>query len=279
MIFNKVNTLIVSLVFCFISLNAAEVKTVDTFSPSMNKAIKAVVITPETYKNDAGPFSVVYLLHGYGGNYESWIKAVPELKLLSDQNNLILVCPDGNIGSWYFDSPIDNSWKYETYVSKELVNWIDTNYNTVKDRSGRGITGFSMGGHGALYLAFKHQDVFGTAGSMSGGVDFRPFPRNWDISKRLGTIQEFPKNWEQLTVINMIDLIKPGSLSLIIDCGTEDFFYAVNNSFHQKLLENKIPHDYIIRDGAHNWPYWRNAVVYQLLFMKRYFNAQQQAGL
>src|SRR5690606_3522996 len=108
MIFNKVNTLIVSLVFCFISLNAAEVKTVDTFSPSMNKAIKEVVITPETYKNDAGPFSVVYLLHGYGGNYESWIKAVPELKLLSDQNNLILVCPDGNIGSWYFDSPIDN---------------------------------------------------------------------------------------------------------------------------------------------------------------------------
>lgn len=275
---NKINTLTIAFLCFFISLKAAEVKTEETFSASMNKTIKAIVITPDGYRNDKAPFSVVYLLHGYGGNYESWIKAVPELRLLSDQNNLILVCPDGNIGSWYFDSPIDPSWKYETYISKELINWTDTHYNTVKNRAGRGITGFSMGGHGALYLAFKHQDVFGTAGSMSGGVDFRPFPRNWDISKRLGTIQEYSENWEKNTVINMVDLVKPGALSLIVDCGTEDFFYTVNNNFHQKLLENKIPHDYIIRDGAHNWPYWKNAVVYQLLFMKRYFDANQIAA-
>jgi S-formylglutathione hydrolase FrmB len=258
------------------SLFAADVDTVDTFSPSMNKSIKAVVITPEGYKKSKKRFPVVYLLHGYGSNYSHFIKAIPELKDHSDKFNQILVCPDGAIGSWYFDSPIDPDYKYETYISSELTNWIDEKYNTIASRAGRGITGFSMGGHGALYLAFKHQDIFGVAGSMSGGVDFRPFPRNWEIYKRLGTYQNFRENWEKYTVINMIDLLKPNSLDLIVDCGTEDFFYQVNLNFHEKLLQSKIPHEFIIRPGAHNWPYWRNSVVYQLFFMSRYFERERR---
>ena len=238
----------------------------------MHRKIKAVVITPGGYPQEKAAYPVVYLLHGYGGNYASFIRAIPALQNYADAFRMILVCPDGNIGSWYFDSPEDPSWKFETYVSEELISWVDNNYKTIKDRHGRGITGFSMGGHGALYLSFKHQEVFGVAGSMSGGVDFRPFPRNWEIAKRLGSYSQFPERWEQNTVINMVNLLKPGSLDLIIDCGTEDFFYQVNLNFHQKLLENKIPHDFIIRPGAHNWPYWNNAIMYQLLFMSRYFN-------
>ncbi|WP_242499227.1 alpha/beta hydrolase family protein [Flavobacterium sp. 140616W15] len=80
-----------------------------------------------------------------------------------------------------FDSPIDTTFKYETYVIDELVPFIDKNYKTITSREGRAISGLSMGGHGALYLSFKHQEVFGAAGSMSGGVDFRPFPEKWDI--------------------------------------------------------------------------------------------------
>lgn len=262
------------LVFCFCSpavLWAASVDTLDTFSSSMNKKIKAVIITPDGYKKSGKRFPVVYLLHGYGSNYSHFIKAIPELKEHADAFGQILVCPDGAIGSWYFDSPIDAEYKYETYVATELVDWIDKRFNTIASRFGRGITGFSMGGHGALYLAFKHQNIFGVAGSMSGGVDFRPFPRNWEIYKRLGTYQNFPENWEKYTVINMVDMLKADSLKLIIDCGTEDFFYKVNLDFHEKLLANKIPHEFIIRGGAHNWPYWREAIVYQLFFMKRYF--------
>jgi S-formylglutathione hydrolase FrmB len=61
-------------------------------------------------------------------------------------------------------------------------------------------------------------------------------------------------------------------LSLIIDCGTEDFFYEVNENLHKQLLYRNIPHDYLTRPGGHNWPYWTNAVQYQLLFMSNYFN-------
>jgi len=258
------------------TIKAAEVDTIQTFSPAMNKKIKAVVILPQTYKKSKGNYPVVYLLHGYGGRYSSFINTIPALKEYADSFNIILVSPDSNVGSWYFDSPVDANWKYETYTATELVNWIDNHYKTIKDRKGRGITGFSMGGHGAMYLSFKHQDVYGVAGSMSGGVDFRPFPRNWEIAKRLGSYAEYPERWNANTVINMIDLLKPGSLELIIDCGTADFFFEVNNNFHQKLLEYKIPHDYIVRPGAHDWSYWENAIAYQLYFMNKYFKSKSK---
>lgn len=250
---------------------AAKVDTVETFSPSMNKKIKAVIITPDSYSNGK-EFPVVYLLHGAGGSYANWLTITNKLTDYADQYNMIIACPDGSKTSWYFDSPIDKTYQYETYVAGELVKWIDTNYKTIKDRRGRAITGLSMGGHGALYLSFRHQDVFGAAGSMSGGVDFRPFPNNWDIAKRLGTYALNPGNWEQNTVINLVHLLTPKSLALIIDCGTEDFFFRVNENLHQKLLERNVPHDYITRPGAHNGAYWANAVTYQLLFMSKYFS-------
>lgn len=253
------------------SLYAAKVDTVETYSPSMKKPIKAVVILPDSYTAEK-EFPALYILHGYSGNYSGYIKSFPQLADYADQYKMIIVCPDGNYGSWYMDSPADKDWKYETYISNELIKWMDTNYKTIKDRSGRGITGLSMGGHGAFYLAFRHQDVFGAAGSMSGGVDIRPFPKNWDISKRLGTYAEFPERWEQHTVINQVHLLTPNSLALIFDCGTEDFFYDVNQKLHEKLLYYNIPHDYIVRPGAHNWKYWANALPYQLLFMHSFFS-------
>lgn len=184
---------------------------------------------------------------------------------------MLIVCPDGGFGSWYWDSPVDKDFQYETYVSKELVAFVDSKYKTIKDRKGRAITGLSMGGHGGLYLAIRHQDVFGAAGSMSGGVDIRPFPNNWDMAKRMGTYAEQPERWEKNTVINMLHLIKPNSLAIMVDCGTEDFFFKVNEKLHEEMLYRNIAHDYIVRPGAHNWPYWTNAVKYQMLFMSNYF--------
>jgi len=263
--------LIVSFVLTCQHVNAAKIDTVKTYSASMKKNINAIVITPDNYANTTA-LPVVYLLHGHSGNYKDWVTKGKGVDKAADLYQMIIVCPDGN-NSWYWDSPVDATFKYETYVSSELVNFIDSNYKTIKDKKGRGITGLSMGGHGGLYLSIKHQDVFGVGGSMSGGVDIHPFPNNWDMSSRLGKLAESPENWEKYTVINILHLIKPNSLSLIIDCGTEDFFYKVNEKLHQELLYRNIPHDYITRAGAHNWNYWNNAIHYQLLFMSNYFNA------
>jgi S-formylglutathione hydrolase FrmB len=261
-----------SLSFCFLVFTAyaAKVDTVLTTSESMKKTIKAVVITPRVYNGEKA-LPVVYLLHGYSGNYTDWVTKVPAIKELADNYQYIIVCPDGGFSSWYLDSPIDPQFKYETYIVKELIPFIDQKYKTVRSRNGRAITGLSMGGHGALYLAFRHQDLFGAAGSMSGGVDIRPFPANWDLSKRLGALSEHPESWEEHTVTNLLHLLMPDKLAIIIDCGTADFFYTVNEQLHKKMMDRNIEHDYITRPGAHNWEYWSNSITYQLLFMHRFF--------
>lgn len=257
--------------FLFITAKAATVDTIQVFSPSMNKNIKSCIIVPDSYKKSDKKFPVVYLLHGYSGNYASWAKDFKELKNQVDQYNIIVVGVDGNYSSWYFDSPIDPNFKYETYVIKELVPYIDKKYKTIPNRENRAISGLSMGGHGALYLSFKHQDIFGAAGSMSGGVDFRPFPDNWDIKKRLGSFTEFPENWNKNTVTNMLDLVKNSNLKIIIDCGVDDFFMEVNRELHTKMLALKIDHDYIERPGEHNLKYWENSLKFQLLFFDNFF--------
>ncbi|MEO6522487.1 MAG: alpha/beta hydrolase family protein [Mucilaginibacter sp.] len=255
---------------------AAQVDTVETYSLAMHKNIRAIIIKPDNYKQ-LTTLPTVYLLHGHGSNNSAWLRNAPVIKELADQYQLLLVCPDGNISSWYVDSPIDSNWRYETYVGLELVKWVDEHYKTIKNSGGRAITGFSMGGHGSLYLAFKHQDIFGAAGSTSGGVDIRPFSNSWKIADVLGTYKDHPNNWENNTVINMTGLLIPGKLALIIDCGTEDFFYKVNLNFHNILLENKIPHDFITRPGAHNWAYWSNSIIYQLAFFNEYFRSKNKS--
>ena len=257
-------------------LHAAEVDTVETYSDVMKKKIKAVVVRPAGY-NDAKELPVLYLLHGYGGNYGDWIKKAGGFTKAADLYNILVVCPDGAVGSWYWDSPVDSQFQYETYVARELVSWVDSKYKTIKDRRGRAITGLSMGGHGALYLALKHQDVFGAAGSMSGGVDIRPFPNNWDMQKRLGKYADQPERWEKNTVINLLHLLTPNSLALIIDCGTEDFFFKVNANLHEQLLYRNIPHEYVARPGGHSWPYWGNAIHYQMMFMNNFFTKVNSA--
>ena len=261
--------LIVLLLLINFFVKAAQVDTLEVYSKAMNKRIKTVVITPAGYQTSL-ELPVVYLLHGYGDDHTTWSKNVPAIKADADLHQFIIVCPDAS-KSWYFDSPVDPSWKYETFVSRELVDWIDKNYKTKKDRKGRAITGLSMGGHGALYISIRHQDVFGAGGSMSGGVDIRPFPNNWDMALRLGSYAEFRKHWEENTVINLLPLIKSNSLALVIECGTGDFFYAVNERLHQELIYRNIPHDYTTRPGVHNWQYWSNAVHYQFLFFHRFF--------
>jgi len=262
--------LLLCLTALVINVKAAKVDTVETYSDAMKKKIKAVVVTPDNYA--AGTqYPVVYLLHGAGGNYSDWVKKGGKVADNADLYNIILVCADGGVTSWYWDSPVDATYKYETYITKELIPFIDKSYKTIKSRNGRAITGLSMGGHGGLYLGIRHQDIFGAAGSMSGGVDIRPFPKNWDMAKRLGDYATNPDNWEKYTVTNQLHLLTPNSLAIIFDCGTEDFFYKVNTELHDKMVERNIAHDFIVRPGAHNWQYWSNAINYELLYFNTFF--------
>lgn len=254
-----------------LSVVGQQVSVVNVYSESMQKEIANTVILPENYSSEKA-YPVLYLLHGYAGDHGEWLRVIKKtLPQECSKYNMIVVCPDGH-NSWYWDSPIDPKMKYDTYVSRELVSYIDSKFSTVKSLKGRAVTGLSMGGHGGLWLGINHPDIFGACGSMSGGVDIRPFPNNWEMSKRIGKQKNEKENWEDYTVINQLHKIEPNSLAIIIDCGYEDFFYKVNEKLHEKMLYLNIKHDYYTRPGGHKAEYWENAIDYQLLFFNKFFN-------
>ncbi|MDB5241773.1 MAG: esterase, partial [Spirosoma sp.] len=163
--------------FLTLPLYAAKVDSLDVPSTVMKKNLRAVVVLPESYQS-AGKsktsYPVLYLLHGGYGHYNDWITKTPDKTLihrLADQYNLIIVMPEGEVFSYYLDSPVIKDSQFETYLTKEVIEKIDNTYRTIRSPKGRVITGLSMGGYGALYLATRHPDLYCAAGSMSGALN------------------------------------------------------------------------------------------------------------
>lgn len=248
---------------------AQQTSTVMVFSKAMQKEIANDIVLPADYSVEK-TYPVLYLLHGYGGKNTTWPNMKKSLTEEATKYGMIFVCPDG-ANSWYWDSPVNENMKYDTYVSKELVEYVDANYSTIKSAKGRAVTGLSMGGHGGLWLGINHPDIFGGCGSMSGGVDIRPFPNNWEMNKWIGKQKDQKENWDNYTIINQLYKIEPNSLEIIIDCGYEDFFFHVNEKLHEEMLYLNIKHDYYTRPGGHTGEYWANAIDYQLVFFNKFF--------
>ena len=250
---------------------AGKVDTLKLHSEVMNRDIAVVVVTPtQTKANKDMHFPVVYLLHGAYGNERSWLDIKPCLPQIADEKGLIFVSMAA-LNSWYFDSPVLKDFQYESFYTKTLVPYIDAHYRTVASRQGRAITGLSMGGHGALFLAMRHTDLFGACGSMSGGVDIRPFPLNWNIPDVLGEMASNKQSWDEHSVMGQLKRIKNGDLWITFDCGEADFFLEVNKDLHKRLLGLGIDHDFTTRPGGHTSEYWSNSIDYHILFFEKYF--------
>ena len=119
-------------------------------------------------------FPVIYMLHGYGWTNTSFVNY---FNLESNFNwafnqswsvPMIVVIPDNfNFykGSWYTNSIVTGGW--EDFVTQDLIDYIDINYRTLSDRESRGISGWSMGGYGAITLAMKNPDIYSAVYGLS----------------------------------------------------------------------------------------------------------------
>lgn len=198
-------------------------------------------------------------------------------KDLADKYKVIIVCPDGGFGSWYLNSPIMKDHKYETFISTELIEWIDKRYKTNANKSGRAITGLSMGGHGALLNAIYHPEKYSCAGSLSGAVNllFESDKGNAlkdlkaDVSRKLGELHTNSDVWKSNSIVYLVDKLKDADIFISIDCGVSDFFIEDNRELHRRLLSAQVAHDYTERPGGHDWSYWANSIEYQVLFFSR----------
>ncbi|QWV05817.1 esterase family protein [Pseudoalteromonas sp. MEBiC 03485] len=246
-----------------------------TFKGKKTAIEKPVTVTiPDGYQ-ESKKYNVIYVLHGYSGNHSDWTK-LTDIEKLADQYDVIIVNPDGNYGSWYLDSDIDKSSQYETYIAEDLVNYIDSTYSTNRSKSGRAITGLSMGGFGALHIAINNQARFAAVSGISAGVDVRPFSAEFDLTKVLGSFSENQGKWDNIAIINNLHKIAAGNtawkkgadnLAIMLDIGVDDFFIEQNRALHQAMLDLRIRHDYIERPGIHDWHYWNKVIAYQFLFL------------
>lgn len=238
----------------------------------LSRDMKVTVAVPESYRDetDTTHYPVLYLLNGHGGLYRTWPKIV-NVDSLATAYNMIIVCPSG-MNSWYWDSPVNPGMQMESFFINALIPAVDSIYRTIPVASKRSITGLSMGGHGALWLAMRHPDIFANAGSTSGGVNIIPFPNNWNMPDFLGEYAANPKRWEAHTVINLVDSLKPGQLNIIFDCGTEDFFYKVNCDLDKALNDRKIHHTFITGPGAHTTAYWSKSILPQIEYFHKVMN-------
>ncbi|WP_288424738.1 alpha/beta hydrolase family protein [uncultured Spirosoma sp.] len=265
---------------------SATVDTLDVPSASMNRTLRAAVVVPDGYKGGRQAFPVLYLLHGGTGNFRDWLSKTPDKTLLhrlADQYKLIIVTPDGDPTSYYFDSPQVKTSQFETFISRELIDRIDKAYRTVRDRKGRLIAGLSMGGHGAMFIASRHPDLYAAAGSMSGVMNINT--ATWKVpaefaksradnfTRLLGPPQTGDTPYPGYTMVTLADKLKANNLPLIFDIGVDDFLIETNRDLHRQLLANGTPHDYTERPGAHTWEYWENALPYQLLFFSKILKA------
>ena len=124
---------------------------------ALDKVTSAMVILPDS--RHAGPFPVLYLLHGLSGNHASWVRNSNVERYVADLP-LIVVMPDGG-RSFYTDAAENPRGAVETYIVRDLLGFVDRVFRSIPGREGRVIGGFSMGGYGALKLAQRHCQVGG----------------------------------------------------------------------------------------------------------------------
>ncbi|AYL99417.1 alpha/beta hydrolase [Mucilaginibacter celer] len=267
---------------------ASKVDTIQVPSAAMNKTYKAAIALPDSYSKSKADFPVLYLLHGGFGHFNDWLLKTPDKMLvrnLADQYNMIIVMPEGEIFSYYIDSPVDQNSKFETYIIREVIPYIDSKYRTVKDKKGRVITGLSMGGYGSLYLSTKHPDLFAAAGSMSGALD--PNMTTWNLTpERFNGLSKFldkimgpmtPDNYLPYSIVNMADQIRRNGLPIVMDIGVEDFLLEPNRELHRRLVYNHTLHNYTERPGGHTWDFWQDALPGQVLFFSKVLKANSTA--
>ena len=245
-----------------------ETQEIKIYSKAMDKSPNATVILPKSYGKTNKKYPVVYMLHGWTGDNKNFTYYDKEIGKLADLYDLILVMADGNFNKWYFDSTVNPKYQYGTYVGKEIPEYIDKNYKTIKNRSARAITGYSMGGFGAFNAVMNYPETFGNLGSMSGSVDLEKYHTKWNIEKIFGA----QADWESVAVKNNLYKILDKKINIILGCGTEDEFITINRELHQKMIMLDIPHTYIERPGKHDWDYWRTELEFQLLYFSKYLS-------
>ena len=229
-------------------------------SPTLGMERRMTVYTPAGYETDGKRYPVFYLLHGMGGDEEAWIslgrtaqildnliaqgKAKPMIVVMTNGNASQEAAPgESSLGmmppSMQLPKTMEGSFEQ---AFPDVVKFVDKNYRTIKNKSGRAIAGLSMGGFHALHISKQYPDMFNYVGLFSAAIlpnKNVASPIYEDLEGKLKT--QFAK--------------KPSLYWIAI--GKTDFLYKANEDFRKLLDENGYKYTYYETDEGHIWKNWR----------------------
>ncbi len=268
--------LVVSSLLATTSLRAQERADCRVFrSAVLHSPVRYCVFLPASYSSadaKARKYPVLYVLHGLGGNEQTFAvdgewTTLQDLRRANKVGEFLVVAPDGS-DTFYINSR-DGKVLYGDFFLREFIPSIERTYRARTGRAARGITGFSMGGYGALRTAFAHPELFGAASAHSAALMKQPpqgvsagaasgNPAAQLLTKVFGDPID-PKFWDLNSpfVIARKDAAALLKMKIYFDCGTEDSFgfYRGASELHETLDSVRIPHEFHLYPGGHTISY------------------------
>jgi S-formylglutathione hydrolase FrmB len=259
-------------------------------SSILGKNVKYTVYLPADYNSSERSYPVVYLLHGYSDDNTGWLQ-FGEINRYADKAiadgtipPMIIIMPNGD-SSWYINS-YDGKEKYEDFFIKEFMPSVEKSFRIKAEKKYRGIAGLSMGGYGSLIYALKYPELFAAAAPLSGAVFtddeiVTAAQDRWDITfgqlfgRGLKDKARLNNFWYSNSILKMVETKSADDLKDVrywIDCGDDDFLTKGNCMLHLALTAKRVPHEFRVRDGAHNWTYWRTGITDALHFIGESFS-------
>src|SRR5687767_9547232 len=252
-------------------------------SKILNMDRKYAIYLPPDYEMSQRSYPVLYLLHGGGDDQTGWVQfgevlTIADREILAGRATaMVIVMPDANTGTRGYFNDLKGEWRYEDFFFEEFMPFVEKTYRIKSEKRYRAVAGLSMGGGGSFMYALHRPDLFAAACPLSayiGPLTLEDTKRNFsrmNITLSDTAITAYHNRHNAISLINnMADSVKR-SVRWYIDCGDDDFLYEGNALVHIAMKKKEIPHEFRIRDGAHNWTYWRTALPTVLEFVSMSF--------
>ncbi|MEO8765691.1 MAG: alpha/beta hydrolase-fold protein [Ginsengibacter sp.] len=282
---------------CIVNIGAAQnagrvIEHVTIKSDIMNRNVAYTVYLPPDYSTSDRAYPVVYLLHGYTDDNTGWLQ-FGEVNRYADKAiadgtipPMIIVMPNGD-SSWYINS-YDGKEKYEDFFIKEFMPAVEKEYRIKNTKQYRGIAGLSMGGYATFFYAIKYPNLFSAAAPLSAAVydddaliDFSEKEYEDTYAQLYGRGLKkkgrLSKAWYDNSILKLVESRSQDDLSKVrywIDCGDDDRLSKGNCLLHIAFMEKNVPHEFRVRNGGHNWTYWRTGITDALEYIGQSFHQQ-----
>jgi len=241
-------------------------------------------------KNPPQRYPVLYFLHGLGDNEQTLFNSggwtlLDDLRNQHQMRDFLIVVPEGR-GSFYINSA-DNSERYSDFLLEEFLPLIESKYRIRAARGGRAISGISMGGYGALRLAFAHPELFGAASAQSPAL-ITESPQQLDSAGSLllgilGPVFGRPINVSHWNANSPFLLAKQNAaglrrIAIYFNCGQEDNYGFERGAaaLDHELSEQRVKHQYHPYPGDHSIKYFLTHFAEVMEFHSKAFDMLAQ---